>query len=56
MVGCVGALQMNHNEDCYVSNKGPGGLHEQMRNNEKEKHDKSKDLESRRQGALRKFQ
>lgn len=46
---------MNHNEDCYVSNKGSGGLHEQMRNNEKEGHNKSKDLESRKQDALKKF-
>jgi hypothetical protein len=45
-------VQMNHNEDCEVTNKN---LHEQMQVNEREKSNKNKDLNQRKEDALRTF-
>ena len=48
-------VQMNHNEDDEVANKGVGGLHEQMRKNQGEIATTSKDASQRKEDVLSNF-
>ena len=48
-------VQMNHNEDNEVTNKGVGGLHEQMKKNQEEKAKVNKNISQRQESVLSHF-
>ena len=48
-------VQMNHNEGDEVTNRGVGGLHEQMKKNQEEKAKVNKNISQRQESVLSHF-